>query len=169
MIEKLLTIDNEWCYSDYRVIIYESRVYILCGKEGIKMSFQTPITSEKAPKAIGCYSPGLCLDGLVLFSGQLPINPETGKIEAEDAAGQAKQSMDNIGALLEAAGLTYENVVRTTIYLADINDFAAVNTVYAEYVKEPYPVRSCVQVGALPMGAKVEIEVTCARGTLKAE
>lgn len=133
------------------------------------MSFQTPITSEKAPKAIGCYSPGLCLDGLVLFSGQLPINPETGKIEAEDAGSQAKQSLDNIGALLEAADLTYENVVRTTIYLADINDFAAVNSVYAEYVKEPYPVRSCVQVGALPMGAKVEIEVTCTRGTLKAE
>ncbi|MGN0332711.1 MAG: Rid family detoxifying hydrolase [Lachnospiraceae bacterium] len=133
------------------------------------MSFQTPITSEKAPKAIGCYSPGLCLNGLVLFSGQLPINPETGKIEAEDAAGQTRQSMDNIAALLEAADLTYADVVRTTIFLADINDFAAVNAVYGEYVKEPYPVRSCFQVAALPMGAKVEIEVTCARGTIATE
>lgn len=132
------------------------------------MSFQTPITSEKAPKAIGCYSPGLCIDGLVLFSGQLPIDPATGRIEAEDAKGQARQSLENIGALLEAADLTYENVVRTTVYLADINDFAAVNEVYGEFVKEPYPVRSCVQVGALPMGARVEIEVTCARGTIAA-
>lgn len=133
------------------------------------MSFQTPITSDKAPKAIGCYSPGLCIDGLVLFSGQLPINPKSGKIEAEDAGAQTKQSMDNIGALLADADLTWENVVRTTIYLADINDFAAVNEVYAQYVKEPYPVRSCVQVAALPMGGRVEIEVTCARGTIAAK
>ena len=132
------------------------------------MSFQTVITSEKAPKAIGCYSPGLCLDGLVLFSGQLPVNPETGKIEAEDAGSQAEQSMKNIGALLEAAELTYRDIVRTTIYLADINDFAAVNEAYAKFVEEPYPVRSCIQVGAIPMGAKVEIEVTCARGKISA-
>lgn len=139
------------------------------GEGGTHMSFQTVISSEKAPKAIGCYSPGLCINGLVLFSGQLPINPETGKIEAENAKGQAKQSMENIGALLEAAELTYADIIRTTIYLADINDFAAVNEAYAEYVAEPYPVRSCVQVGALPMGAKVEIEVTCARGTIAPE
>lgn len=133
------------------------------------MSFQTVITSDKAPKAIGCYSPALCINGLVLFSGQLPVNPETGKIEASDAAGQTKQSMDNIGALLEAAELTYSDIVRTTVYLSDINDFAAVNQVYAQYFKEPYPVRSCFAVAALPMGAKVEIEVTCARGTIPVE
>lgn len=133
------------------------------------MSFQTPITSDKAPKAIGCYSPALCLNGLVLLSGQLPINPASGKIEAEDAGSQTRQSMENIGALLEAADLTFADVVRTTIYLADINDFAAVNEVYGEFVKEPYPVRSCFQVAALPMGAKVEIEVTCARGTIAPE
>lgn len=138
-------------------------------REESHMSFQTVITSDNAPKAIGAYSPGLCLDGLVLFSGQLPINPATGKIEAEDAKGQAEQSMKNIGALLEAADLTFKDVVRTTIYLADINDFAAVNEAYSQFVEEPYPVRSCIQVGAIPMGAKVEIEVTCARGRIAAQ
>lgn len=133
------------------------------------MSFQSPITSEKAPKAIGCYTPGLCINGLVLFSGQIPINPETGKIETEDVKEQATQVMKNIGALLEAAELTYGDVIRATIYLADMGDFAAVNEVYGSFVQEPYPVRSCVQVAGLPMGAKVEIEVTCARGTIAPE
>ena len=133
------------------------------------MSFQTVITSDKAPKAIGYYSPALCINGLVLFSGQLPVDPATGKIEAQDAGDQARQSMKNIGALLEAAELGFGDIIRTTIYLADINDFAAVNAAYGEFVTEPYPVRSCFQVGALPMGAKVEIEVTCARGTIPTE
>lgn len=132
------------------------------------MSFQHIITSENAPKAIGAYSPGLCLDGLVLLSGQLGINPASGKIEASDAKGQAIQSMQNIEALLKAADLDFTNVVRTTIYLTDIADFAAVNEAYSQFVKEPYPVRSCFAVAALPMGGKVEIEVTCARGPISA-
>ena len=131
--------------------------------------FHNVISSENAPKAIGSYSPGLCLNGLVLLSGQLPINPANGRIETEDIREQTRQAMKNIGALLKDADLTYRDIVRTTIFLADIHDFAAVNEAYAEYVEEPYPVRSCVQVAALPLGAKVEIEVTCVRGAISYE
>lgn len=131
--------------------------------------FHNMISSENAPKAIGSYSPCLCLNGLVLLSGQLPINPASGRIETEDIREQTRQAMKNIGALLKDADLTYRDIVRTTIFLADIHDFAAVNEAYAEYVEEPYPVRSCVQVAALPLGAKVEIEVTCVRGAISYE
>ena len=137
-------------------------------KEENKMDCHV-ITSEKAPKAIGSYSPALCLDGLVLLSGQLPIHPVSGKIESQDIREQTKQAMENIGALLEAAHLTYRDIARTTIFLVDINDFAAVNEVYSRYVEKPYPVRSCFQVAALPLGAKIEIEVTCARGKISYE
>lgn len=130
------------------------------------MSFQTVITSDNAPKAIGPYSPALCVNGLVLISGQIPVNPATGEIEAQDIEGQTHQSLKNIAALLKEAELDFSNVVKTTVFLADMGDFAAMNKVYAEYFKEPYPTRSCVQVGALPKGAKVEIEVMCTRGTL---
>jgi 2-iminobutanoate/2-iminopropanoate deaminase len=133
------------------------------------MSFQTIIASENAPKAIGPYSPALCVNGLVLFSGQIPINPASGQIEADTIEGQTHQVLKNIGALLKEAGLDYSNVVKTTVFLSDIADFAAMNKVYGEYFVAPYPTRSCVQVGALPMNAKVEIEVMCTRGTLPFE
>ncbi len=133
------------------------------------MSFQTVISSDNAPKAIGPYSPALCVNGLVMISGQIPVNPATGEIEAADIEGQTRQSLENVGALLKAAELDYSNVIKTTVFLADMGDFAAMNKVYAEYFKEPYPTRSCVQVGALPKGAKVEIEVMCTRGTLPYE
>ncbi len=133
------------------------------------MSFQTVISSDNAPKAIGPYSPALCVNGLVLISGQIPVNPATGEIEAQDIEGQTHQSLKNIAALLKEAELDFSNVIKTTVFLADMSDFAAMNKVYAEYFKEPYPTRSCVQVGALPKGAKVEIEVMCTRGTLPYE
>lgn len=133
------------------------------------MSFQTIISSDNAPKAIGPYSPALCVNGLVLISGQLPVNPESGEIEADDIEGQTHQSLKNIAALLKEAGLDFCNVIKTTVFLADMGDFTVMNKVYAEYFKEPYPTRSCVQVGALPKGAKVEIEVMCARGKLPYE
>lgn len=133
------------------------------------MSFQTVISSDNAPKAIGPYSPALCVNGLVIISGQIPVNPASGEIEAEDIVGQTHQSLKNIAALLKEAELDFSNVIKTTVFLADIGDFAAMNKVYAEYFKEPYPTRSCVQVGALPKGAKVEIEVMCTRGTLPYE
>lgn len=133
------------------------------------MSFQTPIFSDEAPKAIGPYSPAVCVGALVFFSGQLPVDPSTGKLVEDKIETQTRQSLTNISALLKAAGLTFENVVKTTVYLADIKDFAAMNAVYAEFMQEPYPARSAVQVAALPMGARVEIEVICSRGKINFE
>ena len=120
------------------------------------------IASENAPKAVGPYSAGIDCGETVFLSGQLGLDPATGTL-AEGVEAQAKQSLANVGALLEAAGLTYANVVKTTVLLADINDFAAVNAVYAEVFPEPYPARSCFAVGALPMGGLVEIEVIAQR------
>jgi len=130
------------------------------------MSFKTVISSENAPKAIGPYSPALCVNGLVYLSGQLPVNPASGKIDCTDIEGQTRQSMENICALLKEAELTCADVIKTTVLLADIGDFAAMNAVYARYFSAPYPTRSCFQVAALPMGAKVEIEAICARGRI---
>lgn len=120
------------------------------------------IATSNAPAAVGPYSQGtVSSTGIVFSSGQLPIDPATGRIEASDAAGQARQSLANVAAVLEAAGKTLADVAKTTVLLADIADFAAVNEVYAEFFSAPYPARSCFQVAALPMGALVEIEATC--------
>lgn len=115
------------------------------------------ITTEKAPAAIGPYSQGVDAGELVFVSGQLPIDPATGAMP-EGAAEQAKQSLTNLKAILEQAGTSMANVAKTTIYLADINDFAAVNEVYAQFFPAPYPARSCFAVAALPKAALVEIE-----------
>lgn len=123
---------------------------------------KTVVTSENAPKAVGPYSAGIVAGDTVFLSGQLGLDPATGKL-AEGVAAQAKRSLANIGALLESQGLTYENVVKTTVLLADIADFAAVNEVYASVFTEPYPARSCFAVAALPMGGLVEIEVIATR------
>lgn len=120
------------------------------------------VASDQAPKAVGPYSAGISAGDTVYISGQLGLNPATGEL-AEGVEAQAKQSLANIGALLEAAGLGYDNVVKTTVLLADINDFAAVNQVYASCFAEPYPARSCFAVAALPMGGKVEIEAVAVR------
>lgn len=133
------------------------------------MSFKTPIVSEQAPKTIGPYSPGICINGLVFLSGQHPVDPKTEKIEAEGIKEQTRQSLKNVAALLEAADLSFGEIVKTTVFLSDIKDFPEMNAIYSEFMLEPYPARSCVQVAALPMGAKVEIEVICARGTLAPE
>lgn len=120
------------------------------------------ISTANAPAAVGPYSQGTRSDnGAVTTSGQLPINPQTGKIESDCACEQARQSLENVRAVLEAAGKTMADVTKTTVLLADINDFAKVNEVYAEFFSAPYPARSCFQVAALPMGAKVEIEAAC--------
>ena len=115
------------------------------------------IVTDKAPKALGPYSAGIVTGNLAFFSGQLGIDPATGQMP-EGVEAQATQSLKNVGALLEAAGAGYENVVKTTVYLADIADFAAVNAIYGEFFPEPYPARSAFQVAALPNGALVEIE-----------
>lgn len=123
---------------------------------------KTVVTSEKAPKAVGPYSAGIATGDMVFLSGQLGLNPETGKL-AEGVVEQAKQSLANVGALLESQGLTYADVVKTTVLLADIADFAAVNEVYASCFTEPYPARSCFAVKDIPMGGLVEIEVIAVR------
>lgn len=120
------------------------------------------ISTENAPKAIGPYSQGISLSGLVFTSGQIPINPATGKIEAFTIEEQTEQSCKNVKAVIEAAGLTMDNVVKTTCLLADIADFQAFNTVYEKYFTGK-PARSCFAVKALPAGALVEIEAIASK------
>ena len=120
------------------------------------------VSTSNAPAAIGPYSQALDLGDLVFVSGQIPVNPATG-LMADTVEEQAAQSQANIKAILAEAGLTMANVVKTVIFLADINDFAAVNQVYAQAFSEPYPARSCVQVAAIPKGAKLEIECIAKR------
>ncbi len=118
--------------------------------------------SDVAPAAIGPYSPAVRAGDLLFISGQLGLDPATGEFAGDTAASQAAQSLKNVGALLEAAGATYANVVKTTVLLADIADFAAVNEVYGSFFEEPYPARSAFEVGAIPKGGLVEIEVIAA-------
>ena len=116
------------------------------------------ISTEKAPSAIGPYSQAIVCGDMLYTSGQIPINPETGNIEATDITAQTEQVMKNLGAVLEAAGVGFENVVKTTCFLEEIADFAAFNAVYAKYFVSK-PARSCVAVKDLPKGALVEVEV----------
>ena len=116
------------------------------------------VESKRAPAAIGPYSHAAVIGDLVYTSGQIPIDPMTGNIEESDIAGQSRQAIHNIGAILEAAGSSFGNVIKTTCFLKDMGDFAAFNEVYAEYFTGK-PARSCVEVSALPKGALVEIEV----------
>ena len=120
-------------------------------------------TSAQAPAAVGPYSQAIGYGDLVFLSGQLGLTAE-GTLAGEDAAAQARQALANIRALLAAAGLEMKHILKTTVFLTDMNDFAAVNEVYREFFAPPYPARSCVQVAALPRGAKVEIEVVAGRG-----
>ena len=115
------------------------------------------ISTDKAPKAIGPYSQAIMVNNVIYTSGQLPMNPETGNIEAKGIKEQAEQALKNLQAVLEAAGASFDNVVKTTCFLADISDFAAFNEVYAEYIKSA-PARSCFAVKDLPKGALIEIE-----------
>ena len=116
------------------------------------------VSTEKAPKAIGPYSQAIITGSLVFTSGQIPINPESGVIEARGIASQTEQVMKNLGEVLAAAGSSFEKAVKTTCFLADISDFAAFNEVYAKYFTAK-PARSCVAVKDLPKGALVEVEV----------
>jgi len=117
------------------------------------------IDTKNAPAALGPYSQAIVVDSILYSSGQLGMIPETGEFAGESAAVQADQALTNLKAVLNEAGTSLANVHKTTIFLKDINDFAAVNEVYAQYFTEPYPARSCVQAGALPKDARVEIEV----------
>lgn len=119
------------------------------------------ISTPKAPAAIGPYSQAIETEGYLFTSGQIPINPATGEIEGTTIEEQAEQVMKNIGAVLEEAGLTFANVVKTTCFLTDLEDFSAFNAIYANYFPEAAPARSCVAVAGLPKGAKLEVEAIC--------
>lgn len=119
------------------------------------------IATDKAPAAIGPYSQAIILNDILFTSGQIPINPATGEIEAEDIVGQAEQVMKNLGELLSEAGTSFEKVVKTTCFLADMIDFAAFNEVYAKYFVNK-PARSCVAVKTLPKNVLCEVEVIAA-------
>lgn len=116
------------------------------------------ISSPKAPAAVGPYSQAIEVNGMLFVSGQLPTDPATGKAP-ETIEEQTRQSLANAAAILEEAGYSFADVVKTTVLLADIKDFAAMNAVYAEHFSGAYPARVCYQVAALPMGAKVEIDM----------
>ena len=116
------------------------------------------IATDKAPAAVGPYSQAVLVNGLLFVSGQIPVNPADGSV-AESIESQSHQALKNVGAILAEAGLGYEDVVKTTVLLADIADFKAMNAVYAEYFTADKPARACFQVAALPLGVKVEIEV----------
>jgi 2-iminobutanoate/2-iminopropanoate deaminase len=120
------------------------------------------ISTSKAPAAIGPYSQAIQVGNLLYASGQIPIDPSTGSIVDGGIKEQTRQSLLNVQAILEEAGLSFANVVKTTVFLADISDFADMNGVYAEFFTEPYPARSAVAVKSLPKGALVEIEVVAA-------
>ena len=123
-----------------------------------------PIHTEKAPAAIGPYSQAIDSGaGLVFVSGQLPIDPATGAFPEGGVAEQTRQSLLNACAILQAAGLDLNNVVKTTVFLADMADFGAMNEVYAQFFAAPFPARSAVAVKDLPKGARVEIECIAAR------
>jgi 2-iminobutanoate/2-iminopropanoate deaminase len=119
---------------------------------------RTPVVTPSAPAAIGPYSQAIATGGFLFCSGQLGLEPATGDFAGPDVETQAERAMTNLRNVLDAAGCTFDDVVKTTIFLADIADFTAVNAVYGRYVTDPPPARSTVQVAALPKGGRVEIE-----------
>jgi 2-iminobutanoate/2-iminopropanoate deaminase len=128
-------------------------------EQGDEGGVKHAVSSLDAPKAIGPYSQAVRAGQLLFASGQIPTDPGTGAIVEGDVAAQTRRVLDNLGAVLKAAGLSFADVVRTTVFLADMNDFAAMNDVYGKYFSEPYPARATVQVARLPKDARVEIDL----------
>ncbi len=128
------------------------------------MSVKEILHTELAPAAVGPYSQAVAANNMIFTSGQIPIDPKTGKIEATTIEEQTEQVMQNLHCVLAEGGVAFDRVIKTTCFLADMNDFAAFNSVYGKYFPEGAPARSCVQVAALPMGAKVEVEVIAVKG-----
>jgi 2-iminobutanoate/2-iminopropanoate deaminase len=120
---------------------------------------KSAISSDQAPSAIGPYSQAVRAGGFLFLSGQVALDPVSGQLISGDIAAQTEQTMKNLGAVLAAAGANFDDVVRTTIYLVDLAQYATVNGVYARFLRPPFPARSTVQVAALPRGALVEIDV----------
>jgi 2-iminobutanoate/2-iminopropanoate deaminase len=124
----------------------------------LKQAFSSP----RAPKPVGPYSAALRTGSLLFVSGQVPLDPATGGMVESDIGASTRRVLENIGALLEDAGLSFKHVVRTTVFLADMNDFQAMNEVYASFFTEPYPARSTVQAARLPRDARIEIDAVAA-------
>lgn len=118
------------------------------------------IKTDKAPGAVGPYLQAIKAGNVLFASGQIALDPESGRLAGGGVTAQAEQCMKNVGALLEAAGMSYDNVVKTTVYITNMNFFGAVNAVYGKYFTSTLPARSCVAVAELPKGALVEVEVT---------
>lgn len=121
---------------------------------------KTIINSQTAPAAIGPYSQAVQHGDLLFLSGQIPLDPTTMQLSGPDISAQTEQVLRNIGAILRAAGSDYSDILKTTIYLVDLADFAIVNEIYAKFIPEPFPARTTIQVAALPRSAKIEIEAT---------
>lgn len=121
------------------------------------------ISTTNAPAAVGPYSQAIDCGDLVFLSGQIPLVPETGLVAEGGVEAQARQMFANIKAVLAEAGLDFTNVVKTTVFMTDLEQFSVLNTIYAEYFKAPYPARSCVEVSALPKGVSVECELIAKR------
>jgi 2-iminobutanoate/2-iminopropanoate deaminase len=133
------------------------------GREGgLTSGYREPmkhaISSPDAPKAMGAYAPAIRTGTLLFVSGQIPIDPATGNLVEGDISLQARRVLDNLRAIVEAAGLTLSDVVRTTVFLADMNDFAAMNQIYGGYFSDPFPARSTVEVSRLPRDVLIEID-----------
>jgi 2-iminobutanoate/2-iminopropanoate deaminase len=124
----------------------------------IKTSIKTAISTADAPAAIGPYSQGIKAGDFIFYSGQIPLNPANGELVTGSIKAETQQVMANIAAALAAAGLNFTHVVKTTIYLTDLANFAVVNDIYGKFFPQPAPARACVQVAALPKGCNIEIE-----------
>jgi len=124
---------------------------------------KTVIASAEAPAAVGPYSQAIATGNLVFCAGQIPLDPATGNLVEGDVAAQTRRVIENIKAVLAAAGTTLDDVVKSTVFLVDMNDFAAMNSVYAEHFTDPFPARSTIEVARLPKDARVEIEVIASR------
>ncbi len=119
---------------------------------------KTVVASPNAPKAVGPYSQAIKAGAFLFLAGQIPLDPASGALVDGDAAAQTRRVLDNIGAVLAAAGLSFADVVKTTVFLADLNDMAAMNQIYATYFPDPAPARATVQVARLPRDVRIEIE-----------
>jgi len=121
------------------------------------------IATPEAPKAVGPYSQAVATGNFLFCAGQIPIDPATGDLIEGDITAQTDRVLQNVAALLRGNGMTFANVVKSTVFMVDLANFAAMNAVYSKYFSEPFPVRSTIQVAALPKGAQVEIEVIAAQ------
>jgi 2-iminobutanoate/2-iminopropanoate deaminase len=140
---------------------------VVFAKTGGTNSMKQEVKTEKAPQAIGPYSQGIVANGFVFASGQIAFDPATGELNTGTIEDQTRQVLKNLGAVLEAAGSSFDHVVKATVFLQDMNDFSRMNQVYAEFFKAPFPARAAVQVARLPRDVKVEIEAIALAGAKK--